>query len=291
MLKLLKAFRQDEYGVILSAEIVIVGTLLVLGVMTGMVCLQKSVNGELGDFAKAIDCLDQSYSLPGFRKSGGGYGNSNGCCAYTAGSAFHNNGCNTACRNDIVGCDAQVLQNSSCGTCGIQIGSCGDKCGSCGGQCGAGGGCSSCGSAGGATFWSPNRPNCVSTGVPKMKVTEYPGTDNVPRTSNAGKSAIRFPELEVQPFEPAYRQPMPAVEEQYVPQQHQHDHSAIQPEQRVYLHEQPQGTQFQPQQQFENIQPHGPVPSNVPGPPESTESLRPIPETQPIPAAPPEPKV
>lgn len=104
-----------------------------------------------------------------------------------------------------------------------------------------------------------------------MKVTEYPGTDNVPRTSNAGKSPIRFPELEVQPFEPAYRQPIPAVEEQYVPEQHHH--STIQSE-----------------QQFENIQPQSPVPSNVQGPLESNETLRPIPETQPIPAAPPEPQ-
>jgi len=273
MLNLLKALRQDEYGVILSAEIVIVGTLLVLGMMTGMVCLQKSVNSELGDFAKAIDCLDQSYSSPGFQKSGGGYGNSNGCCAYTAGSAFHNNECNTACRNDIVGCDAQVQQNSSCGTCGVQSGSCGSQCGSCGGQCGVGGGCSSCGSSGATSYRNSNRPNCVSTGVPKMKVTEYPGTDNVPRTSNAGRSPIRFPELEVQPFEPLFRQPMPAVEEHYAPEQLQHDHSAIQPE-----------------QQFENIPPHGQVPSNVPRPPESNESLRPIPETQPIPAAPPQPQ-
>ena len=270
MLNLLKALRQDEYGVILSAEIVIVGTLLVLGMMTGLVCLQKSVNGELGDFAKAIDCLDQSYSSPGFRKSGGGYGNSNGCCAYTAGSAFHNNECNTDCRNDIVGCDAQ-LQNSSCGTCGVQSGSCGSQCGSCGGQCGASGVCGTCGTSGTAGYLSPNRPNCVSTGVPKMKVTEYPGTDNVPRTSNAGRSPIRFPELEVQPFEPAYRQPMPAVEEHYVPEQH--DHSAIQPEQH-----------------FESIQPQSPAHSNVQGPPESNETLRPIPETQPIPAAPPQPQ-
>ncbi len=282
MLNLLKALRQDEYGVILSAEIVIVGTLLVLGVMTGMVCLQKSVNGELGDLAKAIDCIDQTYSFSGHRKAGA-YGNSGGCCAFTAGSAFNNNECNTACQNDFVGCEGQYLQNGNCGTCGSQ-------CGSCGGQYGTGGTCGSCGHLGATGYRHPNRPNCVSTGVPKMKVTEYPGTDNVPRTSNAGRSPIRFPELEVQPFGPSYRQPMPAVEEHYVPEQHQHDHSAIQPEPRVYLDEQPQGTQFQPQQQFENIQPHGPVPSNVPGSPESNESLRPIPETQPIPAVPPQPQ-
>ena len=60
-------------------------------------------------------------------------------------------------------------------------------------ECGATGFCGSCGTAG---FGLSNRPNCVSTGVPNMKVTEYPGTSCVPRTSNAGKSPLRFPELE-----------------------------------------------------------------------------------------------
>jgi len=266
MLNLLKALRQDEYGVILSAEIVIVGTLLVLGVMTGMVCLQKSVNGELGDLAKAVDSIDQTYSYSGHRKAGV-YRNSGGCCAFTAGSAFNNNECNTACTNDLVGCEGQNLQHGNCGTCGSQ-------CGSCGGQYGTGGVCGSCGHLGAAVYHNPNRPNCVSTGVPKMKVTEYPGTDNVPRTSNAGKSPIRFPELEVQPFEPAYGQPVPVIEEHNIPERHPDSHSAGQPEQPVLL----------------DAQPHGPVPSNVPEPAESNESLRPIPETQPIPNAPPEPQ-
>ncbi len=286
MLKLLKALRQDEYGVILSAEIVIVGTLLVLGVMTGMVCLQKSVNGELGDLAKAIDCMDQSYSFSGYRKAGayGAYGNSWGCGAFTAGSAFRNNECNTACTNDIVGCEGQNLQHGNCGSCV----SCGSQCGSCGVQSGTGGVCSSCGHIGAAVYHNSNRPNCVSTGVPRMKVTEYPGTDNVPRTSNAGRSPIRFPELEVQPFDPACRQPMPAVEEYYFPEQH--DHSAVQSEQPVYPAEQHQDTHSLTQPQFENIQSDGPVPVSEPGAAESNESLRPIPETGPIPDAPPQPQ-
>ena len=185
MLNLLKALRQDEYGVILSAEIVIVGTVLVIGVMTGMACLQKSINNELGDLAKAFDSIDQSYSFSGHRKAGG-YNGSGDCCAFTAGSAFMNNECNTnVCRNDIIGCEGQeMLHSGSCSTCG-----------SCGGQCGDGGVCGSCGAAG---FSDSNRPNCVSTGVPNMKVTEYPGTSFVPRTSNEGKSALRFPELETQ---------------------------------------------------------------------------------------------
>ena len=54
MMNLLKALRQDEYGVILSTEIVIIGSLLVIGLITGLTCLQKSVNGELQDLAGAI---------------------------------------------------------------------------------------------------------------------------------------------------------------------------------------------------------------------------------------------
>ncbi len=187
MLNLLKALRQDEHGVILSAEIVIVGTVLVIGVMTGMVCLQKSVNSELGDLAKAIDNIDQSYSFSGHRKAGWLNGNG-GCCAFTAGSSFQNNECNAnLCQSDIIGFEGRQMLHSECA--GV--------CGSCGGQCGAGGSCSSCGAAA-SSCQDPYRPDSVSTGVPKMKVTEYPGTSNVPRSSNAGKSAIRFPELENQ---------------------------------------------------------------------------------------------
>ena len=86
MLNLLKALRQDENGVILSTEIVIIGSLLVIGMITGLTCLQKSVNGELQDVANAIGSLDQTYSFSGHRKSGFG----GQCCAYTAGSAFNN---------------------------------------------------------------------------------------------------------------------------------------------------------------------------------------------------------
>ena len=54
MLNLLKQLRQDEDGVILSAEIVIVGSLLVVGLITGVSCLQRSVDGELRDLGNAI---------------------------------------------------------------------------------------------------------------------------------------------------------------------------------------------------------------------------------------------
>ena len=187
MLNLLKALRQDEHGVILSAEIVIIGSLLVIGLITGLTCLQKSVNGELQDLAGAIGALDQTYSFSAHRKSGF----AGQCCAYTAGSSFLN------CENkdqkcgDIVGsvgCETSAACGScgNCGNCGNSgnsgnSGNCGQcsettqgvsACGSCGGH---GAGCTACGSTG---FVGTKNSRSIDTGVPKMKVTEWNG----PRT-------------------------------------------------------------------------------------------------------------
>ena len=66
----------DEFGVILSAELVILGTVGVVGLTTGLSMVSQSVNGELQDLAFAMRSLDQSYNIPGQQ-----------CCvAYTAGS-------------------------------------------------------------------------------------------------------------------------------------------------------------------------------------------------------------
>jgi len=178
MLNLLKALRQDEYGVILSTEIVIIGSLLVIGLITGLTCLQNSVNGELQDLAGAVGSLDQSYSFSGHRKSG--YGGQ--CCAYTAGSAFSNCERNGEYRGDIIGCDATCVRQpvasancDSCNNCG-RCSNCvsgpagGAVCGTCGGRAG---GCSDCGSG----SLSGHGPHCVDTGVPRMKVTEWPSSD------------------------------------------------------------------------------------------------------------------
>jgi len=77
----MRIFRElwnDEFGVILSAEVVVLGTVGVLGLTTGLSMVSKSVNSELQDLAFAMRSLDQSYELPAQR----------GCGAYTAGSCF-----------------------------------------------------------------------------------------------------------------------------------------------------------------------------------------------------------
>lgn len=72
---MLKNLWNDETGVILSAEIVLVGTILVLGMIVGLVELQCAVVGELSDLGDAIGNLDQSYQTSSItsRKSTGGF--------------------------------------------------------------------------------------------------------------------------------------------------------------------------------------------------------------------------
>lgn len=53
MRELFKKLIQDESGVIVSTEIVLVGTILVLGCMTGLSSLSYVVNQELNDVAQA----------------------------------------------------------------------------------------------------------------------------------------------------------------------------------------------------------------------------------------------
>ena len=78
-MRLFNELWNDETGVVLSAEAVVVGTVLVAGVGAGLNVVASAVDGELRDFGYAVRSLDQSYSVPQ-RK---------GCCgAWTAGSKF-----------------------------------------------------------------------------------------------------------------------------------------------------------------------------------------------------------
>lgn len=77
-MNLLRDLWNDEMGAILSAEMVTVGTVAVLGTTVGLGTLGTAVNDELVDVAKGIRSLDQSYSFQGFTGRRG----------WTAGSAF-----------------------------------------------------------------------------------------------------------------------------------------------------------------------------------------------------------
>lgn len=77
-MNLLKQLWKDEDGVILSAETVLIGTVGVIGLTTGLSALSNSVNEELKEVGSAIRSLDQSYITSG----------NYSCHASTPGSSF-----------------------------------------------------------------------------------------------------------------------------------------------------------------------------------------------------------
>ncbi len=63
---MLNQFLQDEAGFIISAELVLVATLLVIGLIVGLSEVQHAVVQELNDVADAIGSLNQGYAYSGF---------------------------------------------------------------------------------------------------------------------------------------------------------------------------------------------------------------------------------
>ncbi|MCX7397281.1 MAG: hypothetical protein NT138_06320 [Planctomycetales bacterium] len=55
MRQLLKKLIEDQNGIIISSEIVLVGTILVLGSIVGLASLSSAVTHELNDVAQACD--------------------------------------------------------------------------------------------------------------------------------------------------------------------------------------------------------------------------------------------
>lgn len=114
-----RAFACDEQGFVISAELILVATVLVLGMLVGMSQVQNAVVSELNDVAHAIGALNQTYYFSGFHaRKWFGWTKSR-----TVGSAFFDLadacdawGCNIAC-------DGAYAEGASWG-CG------------CGGDCG-----------------------------------------------------------------------------------------------------------------------------------------------------------
>ncbi len=75
---MLKKLWNDEVGAIVSAEIVLVATILVIGMVVGLKSVRDAVVTELADVAQAIANIDQSYS----------YSSVAGHTATSAGSVF-----------------------------------------------------------------------------------------------------------------------------------------------------------------------------------------------------------
>ncbi len=87
-MNLLQKLLHDEHGFIITTELVIIATLLVIGLITGIQCLQAAVVSELKDVGAAIGSLNQSYSYSGMRGCWS-WGRNGAHSNYTRGSAFY----------------------------------------------------------------------------------------------------------------------------------------------------------------------------------------------------------
>ena len=80
-----RALWQDEAGLVLSAELIIIVTVVVLGLITGLACLQQAVVGELQDVGWAIRGMNQSYATTSFFGCRKIWGNT----SWTSGSRYY----------------------------------------------------------------------------------------------------------------------------------------------------------------------------------------------------------
>lgn len=93
----------DEAGFVVSTELVLVATILVIGLIVGQTTLRDNVLTELGDTADAISAINQSYE----------WSNTTGHSSSTAGSEF--NDAADFCDSNNNG--AQGVTNNFTGTC------------------------------------------------------------------------------------------------------------------------------------------------------------------------------
>jgi hypothetical protein len=104
----MKNLWNDEAGMVISAELVLVLTICVLGVIVGLSHVAMAVNEELSDVAQAIGSLDQSFSFTGYT-----------CCkvngvatSATAGSYYNDSPDHCDCQTS---CDLVVPPNNQSG--------------------------------------------------------------------------------------------------------------------------------------------------------------------------------
>ncbi len=79
MTNLINTLWNDENGFVVSAELVLITTIAVLGLVVGLSEVSHSINNELEDVASAFGSLNQSYSQSGLKSRGK---------AFKAGSGF-----------------------------------------------------------------------------------------------------------------------------------------------------------------------------------------------------------
>lgn len=58
-------------GFIIISELMLIGSILLIGLVIGLVTMRNTMNSEMEDFSHAIGGLDQSYAYAGVRNDNG----------------------------------------------------------------------------------------------------------------------------------------------------------------------------------------------------------------------------
>jgi hypothetical protein len=61
----MKKQQKKEAGFIVSAELVLIATIVVIGMIVGLAIIRDAVTAEMNDVAEAIGSVDQSYNWAG----------------------------------------------------------------------------------------------------------------------------------------------------------------------------------------------------------------------------------
>jgi Flp pilus assembly pilin Flp len=94
----------DDCGALIATEWVFVATILVLGIITGLVAVRQAVISELTEFANAVMALDQSFSFAG----------QSNCLSSTAGSAATDPGPSVINESSVNSSAASVITQVPC---------------------------------------------------------------------------------------------------------------------------------------------------------------------------------
>ncbi len=100
MLVSLRALWRDEAGFIVSAELVLIATLLVVGLVVGLSEVQHAVVSELNDVGDAIGSLNQGFKFSGLSTRKGH------CSSHMSGSTFHDSKDECDDNQNDLACDA-----------------------------------------------------------------------------------------------------------------------------------------------------------------------------------------
>ena len=95
---MMKQLWNDETGFIVSAELVLVATILVIGMITGLTSVRDAVITELADVGAAISAINQSYN----------FGGASAHCGSTVGSGFRDQ--TDFCDNPSDSCNSRCLR-------------------------------------------------------------------------------------------------------------------------------------------------------------------------------------